>query len=179
VAHEHRIGPFTLELVTGDITDQPDVDAVINAANRDLAPGGGVAGAIHAAAGPELSRATASLGPIEVGEAVVTEGFGLPNAHIIHVLGPRYGIDEPATELLASCYRGALARAERLGLGSLACPAVSTGIFGFPVEPAADIALRTVLDAAPRLRALRLVRFVLFDEPATRVHADALTSLTT
>lgn len=176
--HEHRTGPFTLELVTGDITAQPDVDAVVNAANRDLAPGGGVAGAIHAAAGPQLARAARPLGPIEVGEAVVTDGFGLPNAHVIHVLGPRYGIDEPAAELLASCYRGALARAEQLGLGSLACPAVSTGIFGYPVEEAARTALGTVLDAAPHLSSVRLVRFVLFDDAGTAVHRDALAALT-
>jgi O-acetyl-ADP-ribose deacetylase len=174
-----RLGPVTLELVTGDITAQGDVDAVVNAANRDLRPGGGVAGAIHAAAGPQLARATAPSAPIEVGEAVVTEAFDLPNRHVIHVLGPRYGTDEPAAELLASCYRAALSQAEHLDLASIAFPAVSTGIFGYPLEAAADIALRTVVDVAPRLRSVRLVRFVLFDDAATRAHARALEALTT
>lgn len=174
----HEVGPLTVELVTGDITEQPDVDAVVNAANRDLAPGGGVAGAIHRAAGPELARAGAARAPIEVGEAVATAGFGLPNAHVIHVLGPRYGTDEPAEELLATCYRGALGRAEELEVRSVAFPAVSTGIFGYPTDAAAEVALRTVLEAAPNLRTVRLVRFVLFDEDATEVHARVLADLT-
>jgi O-acetyl-ADP-ribose deacetylase len=178
VTRVHEVGPFTLELVTGDITAQDDVDAVVNAANRDLAPGGGVAGAIHRVAGPELARAGSSRAPIEVGEAVVTEGFGLPNGHVIHVLGPRYGTDEPAAELLANCYRGALSHAEELGVRSVAFPAVSTGIFGYPLEEAAEVALRTVLGLAPHLRSVRLVRFVLFDEDATDAHARVLADLT-
>jgi O-acetyl-ADP-ribose deacetylase len=174
----HRLGELTLELVTGDITDQPDVDAVVNAANRHLASGGGVAGAIHAAAGPQLARAGEPLAPIAVGDAVVTDGFDLPNRHVIHVLGPRYGVDEPAADLLAACYRGALARAEELGLRSLAFPAVSTGIFGYPADEAAAVALGTVADVAPTLRSVLLVRFVLFDASALTVHEDALDALT-
>lgn len=174
----HRIGALTVELVTGDIAGQPDVDAVVNAANRDLAPGAGVAGAIHAAAGPRLARAGARLAPIGVGEAVVTEGFDLPNRYVIHVLGPRYGIDQPAADLLASCYRRALELADELGMAALAFPAISTGIFGYPVHEAARVALRTVADVAPTLEVVRLVRFVLFDAAALAAHEDALDTLT-
>ena len=90
-----------IEVVKGDIADQPDLDAVINAANAQLMPGGGVAGAIHKAAGPELAEACREHAPIEPGQAVVTQAFELPNRWIIHVLGPRYHLDEPADELLA------------------------------------------------------------------------------
>lgn len=169
-----RFGDVTIELTTGDITAQPDVDAVVNAANRDLAPGGGVAGAVHAAAGPELARAGAPLAPIAVGDAVVTDGFELPNPHVIHVLGPRYGIDEPAADLLAAAYRNALRLAEELGLNAVAFPAVSTGAFGYPLEAAAEVALRTVAAVAPELRSVRLVRFVLFDGTALAAHEAAL-----
>ncbi len=172
-----HFGPLTIELVGGDITAQPDVDAVVNAANADLAPGGGVAGAVHRAAGPGLARAGAALAPIAVGQAVATPAFDLPNTHVIHVLGPRYGIDEPAAELLADAYRNALAIADELALRSVAFPAVSTGIFGYPPEEAAEVALRTVAAAAGDVTSVRLVRFVLFDGTALGVHQQVLAAL--
>ncbi len=163
---ETAIGRVHLSIVQGDITKQGDVDAVINAANAQLAPGGGVAGAIHRAAGPELARACRPLAPIAPGEAVLTPAFRLPNRFVIHCLGPVYGVDHPEAELLASCYRHALRLAEAHGLGSMACVAISTGVFGYPMEEAARVALGTVLEEAPRLRTVRLVRFCLADDGA-------------
>jgi O-acetyl-ADP-ribose deacetylase (regulator of RNase III) len=167
-------GATTVECVRGDITAQDDVDAVVNAANARLGPGGGVAGAIHRAAGPGLAEEAMPLGPISPGEAVITGGHALPNRLVIHTLGPVYGQDRPEAELLARCYRNALALAEENGASSIAFPAISTGIFGYPVEEAADVALRTVREAAGGLRVVRLVRFVLFGEGDLRVHERAL-----
>jgi O-acetyl-ADP-ribose deacetylase (regulator of RNase III) len=167
----------TLELVIGDITAQDGFDAVVNAANAQLRTGGGVAGAIHRAAGPGLEEETRPLAPIEPGEAVITPGHGLPNPHVIHCLGPVYGRDEPADELLASCYREALRLAEGHGLGSVAFPALSTGAFGYPMAEAAEVSLRTVLDAADGLEHVERVRFVLYDEAALEAHAGALDTL--
>ncbi|SDN63121.1 O-acetyl-ADP-ribose deacetylase (regulator of RNase III), contains Macro domain [Halomonas shengliensis] len=152
-----------IECVQGDIAHQPDMEAVVNAANAQLRPGGGVAGALHRAAGPELDRACRPLAPICPGEAVITAAFGLPNRHVIHCLGPVYGVDEPADELLADCYLHALALAEREGLRSVAFPALSAGAFGYPLEEAARVALETVSATLPRCPHLERVRFVLFD----------------
>ncbi len=166
-----------VECVQGDITDQPSFDAVVNAANSRLRTGGGVAGAIHRAAGPGLEEACRPLAPIEPGEAVITGGHDLPNPHVIHCLGPVYGDDEPADELLASCYREALRLAEEEGLASVAFPAISTGAFGYPMEEAAEVALRTVWEAAPDLESVRRIRFTLFGDRALRAHEDALSEL--
>lgn len=171
------IGNVTVECVVGDITAQADVDAVVNAANAELRPGGGVAGAIHAAAGPGLAQECGPLAPIRPGEAVITSGQRLPNAHIIHCLGPVYGVDEPADALLASCYRNALNLADARRLGSIAFPAISTGAFGYPAEPAAEVALRTIAEAAPTLRHVRLIRLVLASDGACRIHVKALSGI--
>ena len=168
----------TLELTTGDITQQADFDAVVNAANAQLRTGGGVAGAIHRAAGPGLEEETRPLAPIEPGEAVITSGHDLPNRHVIHCLGPVYGRDEPSDELLASCYQEALALAEEHGLRSVAFPALSTGAFGYPMDEAARVALDTVLDRMPELESVERVRFVLYDDAALEAHARALDALT-
>lgn len=162
-----------IECVGGDIADQPDFDAVVNAANAQLRPGGGVAGAIHRAAGPELDEACRPLAPIRPGEAVTTEAFALPNRRVIHCLGPVYGQDEPADALLASCYRSALRIAEEERLGSLVFPALSTGAFGYPLEEAAEVAARTIAEEAPRLRNVRHVRFALFGADALEAHERA------
>lgn len=168
---------LTIELVQGDITNQPDLDAVVNAANAQLRSGGGVAGAIHRAAGPALTEETRAMAPIQPGEAVSSDGHNLPNAYIIHVLGPVYGRDEPSGELLRAGYANALDLAEQHEITSIGFPALSTGAFGFPMEPAANIALQTVLDHARDLRHLSLVRFVLFDETALDVHEAQLRNL--
>ncbi len=163
-----------VELIQGDIANQPDVDAVVNAANAQLQTGGGVAGAIHRAAGPELAEECRPLAPIEPGEAVVTSGQNLPNPHVIHCLGPVYGRDEPADELLASCYRRALALAEEHNLTSLAFPAISTGAFGYPMPDAARIAFATLKEGAPSLASVRFVRFVLFSPQDLEIHEQLL-----
>ncbi len=167
----------TIEVQEGDITRQEDIDAVVNAANRELRTGGGVAGAIHRAAGPGLEEEARPLAPIEPGEAVITGGHDLPNPWVIHCLGPVYGEDRPSEELLASCYRNALRLAEEHGIESVAFPAISTGAFGFPMEEAARVALRSVLDEAPGLDSVRTIRFVLWGEDALRVHRGALSDL--
>lgn len=167
----------TVECVKGDISSQPDVDAVVNAANAELRTGGGVAGALHRAAGPGLEEECRPLAPISPGEAVVTGAHGLPNRRVIHALGPVYGSDRPEDELLARCYRSCLDRAEELGITSIAFPALSTGAFGYPLEDATGVALRTVLAEANRLSSVSLVRFVLFSDRELSVHEDTLRSL--
>jgi O-acetyl-ADP-ribose deacetylase len=171
---EHRVGNVVIELAVGDIARQHDIDAVVNAANAELRTGGGVAGALHRAAGPGLEAECRPLAPIRPGEAVITSAHDLPNRRVIHCLGPVYGSDKPSDVLLASCYRNALRLAEEHSLESVAFPAISTGAFGYPADEAARIALRTVLDEAPRLRTVKRVRFVLFDDPALAAHEAAL-----
>jgi O-acetyl-ADP-ribose deacetylase (regulator of RNase III) len=174
---EREISGLRIEVVQGDITAQDDVDTVVNAANAELESGGGVAGAIHEAAGPNLEEESRPLAPLEPGEAVITGGHDLPNPHVIHVLGPVYGSDEPEDELLARCYREALALAEENGVESLAFPAISTGAFGYPVEEAAEIALQTVSGSAAELQNVRLIRFVLFSEEDAEVYERILSEL--
>ena len=157
---------MSIEIVKGDIADQPDLEAVVNAANAQLMPGGGVAGALHKAAGPELAEACKPLAPIDPGQAVVTEAFDLPNDWVIHALGPRYGTDEPSDELLAEAYRNVLKCADEKDLGSVGCPALSAGAFGYPLEEAARIAVETVREHAPESLTFR---FVLFDDKSKDV----------
>lgn len=176
-ADEARAGQLQIELRVGDIADQHDVDAVVNAANAQLRSGGGVAGALHAAAGPGLAEECAPLAPIAPGECVITGGHGLPNAYVLHCLGPVYGLDEPAPALLAACYRNALLLADRQRLTSVAFPAISTGVFGYPQREAAEVALSTVASTASQLSHLRLIRFVLSDERALAVHRKVLGAL--
>ena len=167
----------TIECVRGDITSQEDVAAIVNAANAQLQSGGGVAGAIHRAAGPGLEREARPLAPVSPGEAVITGGHNLPNRYVIHTLGPVYGQDRPEDELLADCYRNSLALAEENELDSIAFPAISTGVFGYPVEEAAEVALRTVVEEAERLEHVRLIRFVLFGEKDHEVHEKVLAEI--
>lgn len=169
-----KIHNLTLELVRGDIVRQPDVDAIVNAANAQLRIGGGVAGAIHRACGPELERETRSLAPISPGQAVITSAPNLPNRHIIHCLGPVYGQDKPSDKLLADCYRNALRLAEENGLESLAFPAISTGAFGYPMKEAAEVAIQAIREEAEKLQSVRTVRFVLWGEDAVQIHRQVL-----
>ena len=174
---ERTVGGVKIEVVQGDITSQDDVDAIVNAANAQLESGGGVAGAIHGAAGPGLAEEARPLGPIGPGEAVITGGHDLPNRYVIHALGPVYGQDRPEDELLANCYRNSLALAKEQGIESVAFPAISTGVFGYPLEEAAEVALRAVIERAESLRNVRLVRFVLFGEEDLEVYKNTLSRL--
>lgn len=162
-----------VECVQGDISNQPDMDAVVNAANAQLQPGSGVAGALHRGAGPGLAQECQALAPIRPGQAVITGAYDLPNRRVIHCLGPVYGRDEPSEQLLADCYRHALALAERESLVSVAFPAISTGVFGYPLAEAAEVAIATVL-AALADSSLTRVRFVLFSQADLVVFQRAL-----
>lgn len=167
----------TIECVQGNIADQPDMEAIVNAANARLRSGGGVAGAIHRAAGPGLEEECRPLAPIRPGQAVITGAHSLPNRYVIHCLGPIYGLDEPSADLLASCYRNALQLAEQNNIASIAFPALSTGAFGYPMEPAARVAFKTVFEALPRLRSVQHIRFVLFHNADQRLHARVFQEL--
>ena len=167
----------TIECLQGDIARQPDIDAVVNAANARLQTGGGVAGALHRAAGPGLAEECRPLAPIQPGQAVITGAHRLPNRHVIHCLGPVYGVDEPSDELLAACYRQALLLAERHGITSIAFPAISAGAFGYPATEAARIALATVIQTLPQCPGVERVRFVLFDAASTELHQRTLEAL--
>lgn len=140
------------------------MDAIVNAANAELRIGGGVAGAIHRAAGPGLEEECQSLAPIVPGQAVITSAHGLSNRHVIHCLGPVYGQDEPSDVLLADCYRNALKLAELHGIRSIAFPAISTGAFGYPMEAAVQIALTAILEKMPLMVSVAHIRFVLFGD---------------
>jgi len=162
-----------LECVSGDITAQPDMDAVVNAANAELRIGGGVAGAIHQAAGPELDAECRPLAPIRPGQAVVTGAGRLPNKYVIHCLGPVYGLDQPSDQLLAACYRNALLRAEEVQARSIAFPAISTGAFGYPVREASEVSFAAVAKELPSCTHLRHLRFVLFSSSDLEVYTQA------
>jgi O-acetyl-ADP-ribose deacetylase len=166
-----------IEIVEGDIT-KLDVDAIVNAANTGLAPGGGVCGAIHRAAGPKLEDACATLGGCETGEAKITPGFHLPALYVIHTVGPVWGGGERGEDrLLAACYRNSLALADSHGLASIAFPAISTGIYGFPAERAATIALRTVHEALPDVPGIERVVFCCFGDASRKHHEAAFAAL--
>jgi len=136
-----------------------------------------VAGAIHRAAGPGLEEECRPLAPIKPGQAVITGGHNLPNKYVIHCLGPRYGIDKPEDKLLADCYRNALKLADEHQIDSIAFPAISTGIFGYPVEEAAEVALKTVKEVIPTLKHVKHIRFVLHSDFDHKVHEKVLESL--
>jgi O-acetyl-ADP-ribose deacetylase (regulator of RNase III) len=163
-----------LVAVQGDITRE-EVDAVVNAANQSLAGGGGVDGAIHRAAGrQELQQACARLGGCATGDAKATDAFRLPARWIIHAVGPRYRDGRHGeAELLASCYRRSLAVADELGARTLAFPAISTGIYGYPLDEATEIAVSTVSTTATEVE---LVRFVCFDATTLAVYERRLTA---
>jgi O-acetyl-ADP-ribose deacetylase (regulator of RNase III) len=150
-----------IEVVLGDITGE-DVDAIVNAANESLMGGGGVDGAIHRAAGPRLARAGAAVAPCPPGEAVATPAFDLdpPVRHVIHTVGPIWkGGHHDEAAVLASCYRRSLQVADQVGARSVAFPAISTGIYGFPPEQAARIAVATIRATPTKVERVRLVAF--------------------
>ncbi|WP_421865948.1 macro domain-containing protein [Marinobacter adhaerens] len=163
-----------VECIRGNIAEQQDMDVIVNAANAELLPGSGVAGAIHSAAGPGLAEECRALAPIRPGQAVISSAHELPNQHVIHCLGPVYGVDEPSDRLLAECFRNALLLADRHKLTSIAFPAISTGVFGYPLQNAAAVAMKAVSDTLAELNSVRLVRFVLFSDEDRKVFEQAL-----
>lgn len=172
-----KINGSTLELVEGDITEQA-TDAVVNAANRTLLGGGGVDGAIHKAGGPRILDECRKLGGCEPGDAKITAGGNLPAAYVIHTVGPVYrdGKHHEA-ELLARAYRRSLEVAAENGLRSVAFPSISTGAYGYPMEAASSIALRTVIDYLRQHHDITLVRFVLYGRRAFDTYSRALRDL--
>ncbi len=168
------MGEERVEVVSGDITTLK-VDAIVNAANEQLLPGGGVCGAIHQAAGPELARECAAVGGCPTGEARITRGHRLPARHVIHTVGPVWrGGGEGEDDLLAACYRNSLDLARDSGLVSIAFPAISTGIFGYPLERATGIAVATVKDWLADNQEFERVVFAVFGEAAQQAYRAAL-----
>ncbi|MGH9860573.1 MAG: O-acetyl-ADP-ribose deacetylase [Candidatus Acidiferrales bacterium] len=148
------------------------VDAIVNAANAELAPGGGVCGAIHDAAGPELARACARVAPCPTGEARLTSGFKLPARFVIHAVGPVWqGGSAGESELLASAYRNSMALAQAEGLRSIAFPAISTGIYGYPLREATHVAVTTVRSQLTQPSSLTDVVFACFSQSALAAYA--------
>jgi O-acetyl-ADP-ribose deacetylase (regulator of RNase III) len=176
---EAKIGKAVLELLQGDITEQ-DTEAIVNAANRSLLGGGGVDGAIHRAAGPQLLAECRTLGGCETGDAKITKGYKLKARHVIHTVGPVYhSAGKTAPQLLARCYRRSLEVASENKLKSVAFPSISTGAYGYPLEEAAPIAIKTVIDYLKGHPDIQLVRFVLFGKEAYQAYEKALQDLLT
>jgi O-acetyl-ADP-ribose deacetylase (regulator of RNase III) len=167
-----------ISLVHGDITEQ-EADVIVNAANSSLLGGGGVDGAIHRAGGPAILNECQSLrrdrypDGLPVGEAVATAAGDLPARWVIHTVGPRYGVDEPPAELLAKCHTSVLKIADELGARSVAFPAISTGVYGYPIGEAADVAMGAVRDATTSVES---ITFVLFDDNAYQEFERVLNS---
>ncbi|MCS6981537.1 MAG: macro domain-containing protein [Flavobacteriales bacterium] len=146
-----------VRIIQGDIT-KLNADAIVNAANSQLLPGGGVSGSIHRAAGPELAKACQKVAPCPPGEARITPGFQLPAKYVIHTVGPVWqGGSQGEEKVLESAYRSSLALAKQYGLATVGFPSLSTGIFGYPVHLAAPVALRTLLEAASSFETLFMV----------------------
>ena len=160
----------------GDIT-RMDTDAIVNPANTQLILGGGIAGAIRRAGGPEIQEACNLIGPIAVGQAVITTGGNLTAGYVIHAVGPRMGEGDEDRKL-ASATQSSLRVAEENNLGTIALPAISTGIFGFPLSRAADIMLKTTIDFIKAGTRIREIWFCLFDDKAFSVFESALNKLT-
>lgn len=169
-----EISGVSIELRQGDIANQADCEAVVNAANAQLETGGGVAGAIHRAAGPNLARDARPMAPISPGEAVITSGHDLPNEFVIHCLGPVFGRDKPEEILLANCYSNALSIAEKNNVSSIAFPAISTGAFGYPVADAAKVAFSTLIKKIPDLQQVKRIIIVLYSLQDLEVHKKVL-----
>jgi O-acetyl-ADP-ribose deacetylase (regulator of RNase III) len=164
-------------VIQGDITRQA-VDAIVNAANERLLGGGGVDGAIHRAAGPELLQECRRIGGCPTGEARITKGYRLPARHVIHTVGPVWrGGGEGEPERLAACYRNALELAVANGVRTIAFPGISTGVYGYPLEDATRLAIATVRDCLARMSTIEQVRFVTFGDQATELAERLLAAL--
>jgi O-acetyl-ADP-ribose deacetylase (regulator of RNase III) len=167
-----------LDIVVADITTL-EVDAIVNAANTSLLGGGGVDGAIHHAAGPELLAECRTLNGCETGGAKITRGYRLPARHVIHAVGPvwRSKREHECDRLLASCYRTSLALAAQHGIASIAFPAISTGVYRFPADRAARVAVGTVTEEVDSASGVRHIVFCCFNRDAARHYEDAFWAL--
>lgn len=164
----------TIRVIQGDITKQA-VDAIVNAANTSLLGGGGVDGAIHRAAGPELVQECRLLHGCKTGDAKLTKGYLLPAKHVIHAVGPVWrGGQHGEADLLASCYRRALELATEQNLSSLAFPNISTGIYGYPKKPAANVAVAAVRQFLEQPTSIQDIIFVCFDAENYRIYEELL-----
>jgi O-acetyl-ADP-ribose deacetylase (regulator of RNase III) len=168
-----NVGSSVLELTQGDITQQ-DTEAIVNAANRTLLGGGGVDGAIHRAAGPQLLDECRTLGGCDTGDAVITKGYNLKARYVIHTVGPVYRDPHKAKRLLQSAYGQSLEVALAQKIRSVAFPSISTGAYGYPLDEAAPVALGTVMDFLNVHPEIEIVRFVLFSEKALTAFEKAL-----
>jgi O-acetyl-ADP-ribose deacetylase (regulator of RNase III) len=165
-----------LEVRQGDIT-RLEVDAIVNAANTSLLGGGGVDGAIHRAAGPQLLEECRSLGGCPTGEARITRGYRLPARHVIHTVGPVYRGTPRDAQLLAGCYRNSLELAVQNGLASVAFPAISCGVYGYPIGEACRVAVDTAGEFLEKRPSLTKVIFILFSAGDLKVYQDYLATL--
>ena len=166
-----------IELIEGDIT-KLDVDAIVNAANSSLLGGGGVDGAIHYAAGPQLVEECAKLGGCPTGEAKLTKGYRLPARHVIHTVGPIWrGGSNGEPEKLANCYRNSMQIAADKGFATIAFPAISTGVYGYPLQEAAQIAINQVIKCLNEMPSIKKVTFVLFGRKNFDIYTDILSNL--
>jgi O-acetyl-ADP-ribose deacetylase (regulator of RNase III) len=169
-----RIGGAELEVIVADITTL-SVDAIVNAANTSLLGGGGVDGAIHRAAGPDLVAECRMLHGCRTGDAKITRGYRLKATHVIHTVGPVWnGGALGEDDLLASCYRRVMELCGKHKLTAVAFPAISTGVYRFPADRAADIAIRTTIEMLPAAPSVTRVVFCCFSEPSAKLHAEAL-----
>lgn len=176
--YKAKIAQTILDLVQGDITRE-STDAIVNAANSSLLGGGGVDGAIHRAAGNELLEECRTLKGCPTGEARITKGYQLQAKHVIHAVGPIYGMNQNAAKLLASAHHASLRLAQANKLDSIAFPAISTGVYGYPMGEAAEVALNSVIEYINENQPdFKLVRFVLFDAKALSVFAQRLAIIT-
>lgn len=170
---KYKIGNSILELAVCDITTQ-DTEAVVNAANKALSPGGGVSGAIHRAAGPKLWEECKTLGGCNTGEAKLTKGYNLKAKYVIHTVGPVYSGSKSDPEDLRDCYKNSLLLASRNKIKSVSFPSISTGIFGYPVKEASRVALKTITNFLEEHPEIELVRMVLFTEGAYGIYKASL-----